>query len=81
MAEPTTHLTIKTFVVLNANGRVVGVKLNRRSATALVARYPGGNVEIHQADKIETGASNAQYGGTRNALDEHRRDYAVRAER
>lgn len=42
---------IRTYVVLNHAGRVVAVKLNRRSATATVVLYPGGRVEPHMADK------------------------------
>lgn len=46
-----TGLTIRTYVVQDARGKVVGVKLNRTSAAALHANHPGGTVETHHADK------------------------------
>lgn len=42
---------IKTFVVVDASGRVVGVRLNKQSATQLFREHPGGHIEPHLAHK------------------------------
>lgn len=49
---------IKTFVVLNARGRVVGVRLTKASAVALYLEHPGGHIEPHTAHKQVTPGSN-----------------------
>lgn len=47
----TPGVQIRTYVVLNAAGRVIAVKLNRTSASATVGLHPGSRVEPHMADK------------------------------
>jgi len=45
---------IKVFVILNALGLVVGLRLNRASADDMLLDYPGGRVEPHLAHKRRT---------------------------
>lgn len=42
---------IRVYVITNAEGEVLAVKLNRTSATALQRITPGSAVEPHMADK------------------------------
>ena len=48
-------IVLKTYVVLDALGRVRGVKLNSRSAVSLLLTLPKderGTVQLHYADKV-----------------------------
>lgn len=48
-------VTIKTYVVLDALGRVRGVKLNSKSAVSLLLALPKeerGAIQLHHADKM-----------------------------
>ena len=79
------QLAIKTYVVLDSQGHVVGVKLNRQSAVALHLAAPRdkrGAIQLHYADKVIDNPDylNRTQGsqGENHAPDEHRRPNPVR---
>lgn len=55
MSEQDRGVSIKTYVVLDALGRVRGVKLNKKSAVSLLLALPPqlrGAIQLHHADKV-----------------------------
>jgi hypothetical protein len=42
---------IRVYCVLGAGGKILAVKLNRTSATAVQRENPGSTIEMHRADK------------------------------